>query len=57
MPFEKTFQITDIKLKIVGLSFITKLFPTMMILKSKIHIRDKDTRNNNKSLTFFQRIN
>ena len=56
-PFKQTFHITDIKHKIIGIPFITKYIPTINILNSKIHIKDKHTRVKNTTLTFFQRIN
>ena len=56
-PFKQTFHITDIKHKIIGISFITKYIPTINILNIKIQIKDKHTRMKNTSLTFFQRIN
>ena len=56
-PFKQTFHITDIKHNIIGIPFITKYIPTINILNSKIHIKDKYTRTKNTSLTFFQRLN
>ena len=56
-PFKQTFHITDIKQIIIGIPFITKYIPTINILNSKIHIKDKDTKTENTALTFFQRLN
>ena len=43
-PFNQTFHITDFKHKIIGIPFITKYIPTINILNSKIHIKDKYTK-------------
>ena len=43
-PFKQTFHITDIKHNIIGIPFITKYIPTINILNSKIHIKDKYTK-------------
>ena len=56
-PFKKKFHITDIKHNIIGIPFITKYIPTINILNSRIHIKDKYTRMKNTALTFLQRIN
>ena len=56
-PYKQTFHITDIKHNSIGIPFITKDIPTINILKSKIHIKDKYTRMKNTALTFFQRLN
>ena len=56
-PFKRTFHITDIKRKIIGIPFITKYIPTKKFLNSRIHKKDKHTRLKNRALTFFQRIN
>ena len=56
-PFKQTFHITDIKHNIIGIPFITEYVPTIYILNSKLHIKDKYTRMKNTSLTFFQRLN
>ena len=40
-PFKQIFRITDIKHNIFGIPFITKYIPTINILNSKIHIKDK----------------
>ena len=56
-PFRQTFHITDIKHNIIGIPFITKYIPTINILNSKLHIKDKYTRIKTTSLTFFQRLN
>ena len=56
-PFKQTFHITDNKHNIIGIPFITKHIPTINILYSKIHIRDKYTKTKNTALTFFQRLN
>ena len=55
--FKQTSSITDIKNNIIGIPFITKYIPTMNILNSKTHIKNKYTRMKNTSLTFLQRIN
>ena len=55
-PFKQVFHITDIKHKIIGIPFITKYIPTIIILNSKIHIKDKYTKTKNTALTFFQRL-
>ena len=36
--FKQTFQITDIKHNIIGIPFITKYLPTIIILNSRTHI-------------------
>ena len=56
-PFKQTFHITDIKRNIIGIPFITKYIPTINILNSKLHIKDKYTKMKNTALTFFQRLN
>ena len=56
-PSKHTFHITDIKQNIIGILFITKYIPTINILSSKLHKKDKYTRMKNTSLTFFQRLN
>ena len=56
-PFKQTFHITDIKHKIVRIPFFTNYVPTINILNSKIHIKDKCTIMKNTSLTLFQRLN
>ena len=56
-PFKQTFDITDIKHNIIGITFITKYIPTINILNSKLHIKDKYIRTKNTTLTFFQRLN
>ena len=56
-PFKQTFQIADINHNIVGIPFITKYIPTINILNSKLHTKDKYTRMKNTALTFFQRLN
>ena len=43
-PFKQVFHITDIKHNIIGIPFITKYIPTINILNSKIHIKDKYTK-------------
>ena len=52
-PFKQTLHITDIKHNIIGIPFINKYIPTIKILKSKLHIKDKYTRMKNTTLTFF----
>ena len=56
-PFKQTFHITDIQHNIIGIPFITKYIPTINILNSKIHIKDKYSKMKNTALTFFQRLN
>ena len=56
-PFKQIFHITDIKHNIIGIPFISKYIPTINILNSKIHIKDKYTKTKNTALTFFQRLN
>ena len=41
----------------MGIAFITKYIPTINILNSKIHVKDKYTRMKNTALKFFQRLN
>ena len=55
-PFKQIFHITDIKHNIIVIPFITKYIPTINILNSKIHIKDKYTKTKNTALTFFQRL-
>ena len=45
--FKQTFHITDIKYDIIRIPFITKYIPTINILNSRIHIKDKYTRMKN----------
>ena len=56
-PFKQIFHITDIKHNIIGIPFISKYIPTINILNSKIHIKDKYTKTKSTALTFFQRLN
>ena len=57
-PFKQTFHFTDMKHNIIGMPFITKYIPTIIIiLNSKIQIKDKYTKTKNTALTFFQRLN
>ena len=56
-PFKQIFHFTDIKPNIIGIPFISKYIPTINILISKIHIKDKYTKVKNTALTFFQRLN
>ena len=56
-PFKQIFHITDIKHNIIGIPLISKYRPTINILNSKIHIKDKYTKTKNTALTFFQRLN
>ena len=56
-PFKQIFHLIDIKHNIFGKPFITKYIPSINILNSKLHIKDKYTRTKNTSLTFFQRLN
>ena len=55
--FKQIFHINDIKHNIIGIPFISKSIPTINILNSKIHIKDKYTKTKNTALTFFQRLN
>ena len=43
-PIKQIFHITNKKLIIIGIPFITKYIPTINILDSKINIKDKYTR-------------
>ena len=56
-PFKQTFHITDIKHNIIGTPIITKYIPTINILNSKIHMKDKCTKTKNTALTFCHRLN
>ena len=56
-PLKQTFPITDIKHNIIGTPFITKYILIIIIINSKIHIKDKYTKTKNTALTFFQRLN
>ena len=56
-PFKQTFHITDIKHNIIRIPFNTKYTPTINILNSRIHTKDKYTRMKNTALTFYQRLN
>ena len=56
-PFKQIFHITDIKHNIIAIPFISKYIPTINILNSQIHIKDKYTKTKNTALTFFQRLN
>ena len=56
-PFKQIFHIIDINHNIIGLPFISKYIPTINILNSKIHIKDKYTKTKNTALTFLQRLN
>ena len=56
-PFKQIFHFTDIKHNIIGIPFITKYIPTINILNSKIHNKEKYTKTKNTALTFFQRLN
>ena len=49
-PFRQTFRITDFKHNIIGIPLITKYIPTINILNSKIHIKDKYTKTKNTAL-------
>ena len=55
--FKQTYQITDLKYNIIGIPFIAIHIPTINILNSRIHIKDKYTRMKNTDLPLFQRIN
>ena len=52
-PFKQIFHIFDINYNIIGILFISKYIPTINILNSKIHIKDKYTKTINTALTFF----
>ena len=56
-PFKQMFHINDIKHNIIGIPFIPKYIPTINILNSWIHIKDKYIKTKNTALTFFQRLN
>ena len=56
-PFKQTFHLTELKHNIIGILFITKYIPTINILNSKLHIKEKYKRTKNTFLTFFQRFN
>ena len=56
-PFKQMFHINDIKHNIIGILFIPKYIPTINILNSWIHIKDKYIKTKNTALTFFQRLN
>ena len=56
-PFKQIFHITDIKHYIIVIPFISKYIPTINILNSEIHIKNKYTKTKNTALTFFQRLN
>ena len=56
-PLKQLFHITDIKHNIIGIPFITKYKPTISILNSKIHIKNKYTKTKITALTIFQRLN
>ena len=56
-PFKQIFHITVIKNNIIGIPFISNNIPTINILKSKIHIKEKYTKTKNTVLTFIQRLN
>ena len=56
-PFKQTFHITDIKHNIIGIPIITKHKPTINILNSRIHIKDKYTKTKNTALSSFRRLN
>ena len=54
---KQIFHITETKHNIIGIPFISKYIPTIKILNSKIHVKDKYTKTKNTALTFFQRLN
>ena len=56
-PFKQIFHFTDFKHNIIGIPFVSKYIPTINILNSKIHIKNKYTKTKNTALTFFQRLN
>ena len=56
-PFKQTFHVTDMKHNSIGIPFITKYIPTINILNSKIHVKDKYTKTKTTALTFIQRLN
>ena len=53
-PFKQIFHIKDMNYNFF--ENITKQIPTIIVLNSKLHVKDKYTRKNITSLTFFQRI-
>ena len=53
-PFKQTFHITDIKHNIIGIPFIAKDIPTIIILNSRIHIKIKNTRIKTQLCHFFK---
>ena len=57
-PFKQIFHITDIKHNIIGIPFISKYIPTIIILNSKILIKVKNTKQKTQLFQrFFQRLN
>ena len=54
--FKQTFHITDIKHNVIGIPFITKYIPTINILNSKLHIKDKYTRTKKHILNILSKI-
>ena len=56
-PCKQIFHFRETKHNFVGIPFITKYVSTVNLLNSKLHIKDKQTKINNTSLTFFQRLN
>ena len=53
-PFKQTCHITDIKHNIFGIQFITKYIPTIKILNSRIHMKNKH-KNEKHSLNIFSK--
>ena len=56
-PLKQTIHITDVKHNIIGIPFITKYIPTINILNSELHLKNKFSKMKNTALTFFQRLN
>ena len=55
-PFKQIFHITDIKHNIIGIPFISKYIPTINILNTKIHIKNKYTKTRKHSLNILPKI-
>ena len=53
-PFKQIFHIGDIWHNIVGIPFITNYVPTINILNSKLRIKDKYTKLDTTTLSFFK---
>ena len=55
-PFKQIFHFTDIKHNIIGIPFISKYIPTINILNSKIHIKNKYTKTKKHSINILPKI-